>query len=143
MTRRFGLPGGLLLGAWIVAVVPSGLLAEDPQVRSPAVDLTAEQARDLLRERSGDPGLVILDVRTEGEFASGHLEGAVLLDFRSDLFRERLSRLDRDKTYLVYCRTGNRSGSAVSQMEEQGFRNVYHMEGGIVGWKDAGFPLTR
>ena len=141
--KRIGSFQPLFLWASVLALLPSTPRAAPPETGRPAAVLDAAQARDLIRERSGDPGFVILDVRTEGEFASGHLEGAILLDFRSDRFQERLSRLDRDRTYLVYCRTGNRSGSAVRRMEELGFPDVHHMAGGVVGWQEAGFPLAR
>jgi rhodanese-related sulfurtransferase len=51
--------------------------------------------------------------------------------------------MDRGKSYLVYCRTGNRSTTAVHAMEQLGFRTVYHMRDGIVGWEKRGLALPR
>jgi len=58
-------------------------------------------------------------------------------------FESRLRALDRGKTYLVYCRTGNRSVKAIQAMERLGFRSVYHLYEGIVGWQKKGLPLSR
>jgi rhodanese-related sulfurtransferase len=86
--------------------------------------------------------LVVLDVRTPEEFAEGHLEGAVLVDFYAPDFAEQLAALDTEVPYLVYCRSGNRSEQALGVMEELGFTSVVDVDGGIVAWTDAGLPVT-
>ncbi len=86
--------------------------------------------------------LVVLDVRTPEEFAEGHLEGAVLVDFYAADFAEQLAALDTDVPYLVYCRSGNRSGQALGVMEQIGFTSAVDVDGGIVAWTDAGLPVT-
>lgn len=96
-----------------------------------------------MRERAGDPSFVLLDVRTGGEHRAERLAGSVNLDFRSPTFREEAARLDRDKTYLVYCRTGNRSSGSVKILRELGFRDVRHLSGGISAWTRAGNPVER
>jgi rhodanese-related sulfurtransferase len=68
-----------------------------------------------------DAGTVIIDVRTPAEFASGHLEGAVNIDVQSADFEARITELDPDGTYFVYCRSGNRSGQAIDRMTALGF----------------------
>jgi phage shock protein E len=70
------------------------------------------------------PDTVVLDVRTPEEFASGHLEGAELLDLSGGEFAAALPSLDPQAEYVVYCRSGNRSGQAVALMEEAGFESV-------------------
>lgn len=67
---------------------------------------------------------VIIDVRTPGEFASGHLDGAINIDVQSPDFAEQIMQLDKDGDYLVYCRSGNRSGQAISQMSQMGFSEL-------------------
>lgn len=67
---------------------------------------------------------IVLDVRTPGEYAGGHLEGAVLLDLTGGDFAAALPGLDPDTEYVVYCRSGNRSGQAVSMMVQAGFPAV-------------------
>ncbi|HSP30296.1 MAG TPA: rhodanese-like domain-containing protein [Ilumatobacteraceae bacterium] len=86
--------------------------------------------------------LVVLDVRTPEEFAEGHLDGAVLVDFYDADFAEQLATLDTDVPYLVYCRSGNRSGQAMGVMEQLGFSSAADVDGGIVAWSAAGLPVT-
>lgn len=88
------------------------------------------------------PSEVILDVRTPEEYAEAHLEGSVLIDFYSPTFESELDELDKDVPYLVYCRSGNRSESAVQMMKDLGFTEVYEIEGGILSWASAGYPLA-
>jgi len=105
-------------------------------------NVSPAEAAKLMKENGPDPEFVVLDVRTPKEYRDGHLEGAVMIDYRSNGFREKLETLDRGKTYLVYCRTGRRSGSAISMMEEMGFTRIYHLSDGIKVWKEKGFPTT-
>lgn len=89
---------------------------------------------------SGD--VEVLDVRTPEEYAQGHIEGATLVDFYEPDFAERIGRLDRDREYVVYCRSGNRSAQATALMAEQGFTAVNDIEGGILAWEAAGLPVA-
>ncbi len=75
-------------------------------------------------------GAVLLDVRTAGEFSSGTILGAKNMDVMSPNFRTKLSKLDTSKTYFVFCRSGNRSGNAVSIMKNAGF-NAWNLVGGV------------
>jgi len=86
--------------------------------------------------------LVVLDVRTPEEFAEGHLEGAVLVDFYDADFADQLAALDPDVPYLLYCRSGNRSGETLGVMEQLGFTSVADVDGGIIAWADAGLPVA-
>lgn len=67
---------------------------------------------------------VVLDVRTHAEFATGHLAGAQVLDINGGELQAALPTLDPEAEYLVYCRSGNRSGQAVALMQDAGFTNV-------------------
>lgn len=87
-------------------------------------------------------GLVVLDVRTPEEFAEGHLEGATMIDFYSPDFRDRLAELDPDQPYLIYCRSGNRSGQTRAILEELEFGDVADVDGGIVAWQAKGLPVV-
>ena len=84
-----------------------------------------------------------MDVRTPKEFNEERIQGAVMVDYLSTSFRDEMSKFDREKTYLVYCRTGNRTKGALKVMRELGFRNVSVLSGGITKWKEAGFPTAR
>jgi len=87
-------------------------------------------------------GVTVIDVRTPEEFADGHLDGATLIDFYDADFAEQIAELPADQEYLVYCRSGNRSGQAVQIMEGLGFDQVYDLDGGVVDYAAQGFPLT-
>lgn len=80
---------------------------------------------------------VVLDVRTQREYAAGHVPGALLVDANDSKFAEKLKGLDRSKTYLVHCAAGVRSDRAVHLMVEMGFTNVLHLPGGYRAWKAA------
>lgn len=86
--------------------------------------------------------LVILDVRTPEEFDEGHLDGAVMLDFYRDDFAEALADFDPDVPYVLYCRSGNRSGQTRAMMADLGFTSVEDVDGGILNWVDAGLPVV-
>jgi rhodanese-related sulfurtransferase len=105
-------------------------------------DITAQEAFALIEDNENNPEFVILDVRTPEEFADGRLEDAVNLDFYSETFRDELDLLNKSKTYLIYCRSGNRSGQARDIMEELDFREVYDM-GGILEWQAEGLPTVK
>lgn len=84
---------------------------------------------------------VLLDVRTPGEFQSGTIKGSMNIDFNAPDFEDEIAKLDRSKTYLVYCRSGNRSGQALPMLEQLNLSKIYHLDGGIKAWKAAGNPV--
>lgn len=86
--------------------------------------------------------LVVLDVRTPEEFAAGALPGAVLIDINDPSFTSEVSELDRERPYLVYCRSGNRSATAVQIMEDLGFTEIYELADGVQAWVGSGRQLT-
>ena len=90
-----------------------------------------------------EAGVITVDVRTPGEFMTGHIEGAQNIDFESGNFENEISTLDKNGTYAVYCRSGNRSGQAVSIMHDAGFHNVYNLNGGVIDWANAGLLLVN
>ena len=90
----------------------------------------------------GTPGVTILDVRTPEEFASGHIAGAVNIPVEFPDYMERISELDPNGIYAVYCRSGNRSQPAVAGLASVGVTGVYELESGTVGWTGEGQPLT-
>jgi rhodanese-related sulfurtransferase len=105
--------------------------------------VTPKQAFELIQRNKSNPNFLILDVRTPEEFAEGYIEGAINIDYYHPGFQADLNKLDKTRTYLVYCRTGNRSGQAFEFMKEQGFREVFHMDGGITVWRKEGLPVVK
>ena len=78
---------------------------------------------------------VILDVRTDKEQETDGIPGAIGMNYLDEGFIDRLLRLDRSKTYLVYCRTGRRSLRVCTWMKNSGFDQVYHLEHGFEFWE--------
>lgn len=89
------------------------------------------------------PDKIILDVRTPEEFAEGHIQDAVLINFKDSDFTQKINELDKSKTLLVYCASGIRSGKAYSLLKESGFKNVYLLENGLKEWNAAGKEITQ
>ena len=85
--------------------------------------------------------LQIIDVRTEGEYAGGHLAGAKLIPVQE--IGKRLSEIDKQRPVLLYCRTGHRSGNALKILLDHGYTEAKHMDGGITAWQAAGLPVTK
>jgi len=94
--------------------------------KSDDTNLTVEEFKEKFQEGEG----VVIDVRTRDEYNAGHLS---ITDAQYDIlngdFQEKLSDLDKDETYYLYCRSGNRSGQAAKMMKNQGFENVYNIGG--------------
>ncbi len=106
-------------------------------------DVTTQEASTLITDNKGNENFILLDVRTPQEYASGHLEYAINIDYNSSTFKQSLTTFDKDKTYLLYCRTGNRSSNAFKIMKEMGFKKVYHMVGGIEAWTSEELPTVK
>ncbi|MEY5030175.1 MAG: hypothetical protein RLZZ334_122 [Actinomycetota bacterium] len=123
----------------VIALIASVLLLAGCSSSSSAIDLSVTEFSGKVAEA----GVITLDVRTPGEFAEGHIEGAQLIDFQSGNFENEISSLDKNATYAVYCRSGNRSGQAVKVMHDAGFHNVYNLNGGVIDWANAGLPLVN
>ncbi|GAB2498146.1 rhodanese-like domain-containing protein [Algoriphagus taiwanensis] len=85
----------------------------------------------------------ILDVRTPEEVSEGHLTGALNINYLGETFAEEIEKLDKKKTYLLYCRSGSRTRKAADLMQDAGFKHVYMLEGGITAWKEAGKPIEK
>jgi len=100
-------------------------------------DVSINEAIELIAEK---PDLVILDVRTVAEYHDGHIEGAINIPVEE--IANRLDELSKEDELLVYCRTGNRSRTAVSILEDAGFTKIYHMHEGISVWIQLGHPVV-
>ena len=90
-----------------------------------------------------DKDIVLIDVRTPQEYAAGHLENSVNIDFRSRNFKELIGKLDKNQEVYVYCKIGGRSASAAKTMEDMGFKKIYDLKGGILQWEKEGFKQVK
>lgn len=103
--------------------------------------ISVSEGQDLIEKNLNNADLIILDLRTSNEFSVNHLANSVNLNFYSKNFRTDLDKLDKSKKYLIYCRSGQRSGVALGIMEKLGFQTVYDF-GGILTWIEKGLPVT-
>lgn len=101
-------------------------------------EIDARQAKTLMYNTSD---IVVLDVRTPEEFDQGSLQNAINIDFNGADFISEIKALDKDKTYLVFCRSGARSGKAFEIMKAEGFNYLYHLKGGLLNWPN--FKLEK
>jgi len=85
----------------------------------------------------------IIDVRTPGEYADGHLANSLNINIADADFKEKIAKLDKSKQVCVYCQRGMRSAKAAGIMSEMGFKEVYDLEGGIEGWTGAGLKVEK
>jgi rhodanese-related sulfurtransferase len=133
--------------ALALAGLPACGATDDAVAEQTTSQVAAEDALQLVPPTEAasiaeQDGVQILDVRTREEFDAGHLAEAEQLDFYAPDFADRLAELDRDTTWVVYCRSGNRSGQATTIMADLGFTSVVDLDGGIVAWQAAGLPVT-
>jgi rhodanese-related sulfurtransferase len=124
----------ILVAAMLMLTITA--VAQTPQARP--VNSTDVEA--LLKKQ---PKMVILDVRTPDEFKAGHVKDAININIHDTDAYDRLGKLDKKATYLVYCRTKNRSGIAVNYMLQNGFTNVYQMMDGMTGWMQNGLTTVQ
>lgn len=104
-------------------------------------DRDPQSAYEMIQENVNNPNFILLDVRTPQEFSQSHIKGAKLLDFQAPDFKTKVQELDKNKTYLVYCRSGMRSSGCADTMKSLGFNKVYNLVGGIMAWEREGLPV--
>ena len=85
--------------------------------------------------------VVVLDVREQWEYDEGHIPGVTLIPMGE--VANRLSEIPTDKSVIVTCRSGNRSGQITDFLRQQGFDNVHNMDGGILAWEAAGYEVEQ
>ena len=138
----------LVISLLIIAGIALAGCGGKVETQTPAADqiiedVTAQEAYDLIQQNQGNHDFVIIDVRTPAEFDEGHIENALNVDFQSQSFKSEINEFDRNKKYLIYCRSGNRSRGALAIMVGFRFKEVYHLSEGIVKWINEGYPVAR
>lgn len=103
--------------------------------------ISPEDAFELIKKHEEDSNLVILDVRPREDFEKEHLEGAQNLDYDGHEFRKKVGKIDKNKNYIIYCKSGVRGEYFMGIMKDLGFPRVYNILGGFVGWKISKLPL--
>jgi phage shock protein E len=127
--------------SWNLAV--PGSVAADPSPAKPSESaiqhVDAKQAQKLIEDKK----VIILDIRTPGEFNRGKIAGAKNIDFQAPDFEQRIDALDKSKSYLVHCASGGRSTHSLLLFQKHEFQSVYHLDGGIKAWEKAGLPVEK
>ena len=142
-----GIPGTTIITPprWVWGIAddsyPSTVF--DRKTGTLVTDVSPEEALGIISSSSFSGNPVILDVRMPEEYAGGHIRDALNINYQSPSFKDKVARLDKNFTYIVYCRTGMRSSAARDIMEEMGFKHVINMTGGYADWLAAGLPVDH
>lgn len=105
-------------------------------------DIFPAEAWELISKNTGNDKPIIIDVSTRKEYEDLHLEGAINVNILSWFFKARLDVMDRNKTYVVYCKVGARSKAAKKIMKLLGFQDIYNIVGGTLLWEEEGLPFA-
>ena len=137
MKMRLGMKKRTLLS--IVAVATGALVLSGCSSSS---DSVASMDVANFSKKIQESGVITLDVRTRGEFSQGHIAGAINIDVEADTFNNEVSKLDKTKTYAVYCQSGRRSAIAAEEMKKLGFEHLFNLSNGMNDWMSQGMKLV-
>lgn len=127
----------LLLGLLAACGAPAAPVATDNELDlSTLPEVIDAQTVAAIKDRDD---VLLIDVREPFEYDEGHIPGITLIPMNS--VPSRLSEIPTDKTVVLACRSGNRSGQVFQYLKAQGFTNIHNLEGGIVAWQGAGLPV--
>lgn len=136
---------GALIGLMLITSSScSAQTAENPvtgnntSIQSATVN--EEVTPEVFLSKIGTENTVLIDVRTPEEFATGHIPNALNINFNAPDFAEQMAKMDTSKTYLIYCKSGVRSGKAAASLSATGFNTIYTLKGGVLGWNQ---PLEK
>ena len=117
-------------------------VAGEPPVKpseSAVQHVDPKQAQKLIEDKK----VIVLDIRTPGEFNRARIAGAKNIDFQAPDFEQRINALDKSKSYLVHCASGGRSTHSLLLFKKHEFQSIYHLDGGIKAWEKAGLPVEK
>ncbi|MCM0059313.1 MAG: rhodanese-like domain-containing protein [Algoriphagus sp.] len=134
---------GLLILSGLYACQPSSTTQStttESTTHQSAASVVTLSAQDFATKSKAG---TVVDVRTAGEVAQGKIEGAVEIDFYSADFLDQVKQIAKDQEVYLYCAVGARSEEAARMLIQQGYTKVYHLQGGIQGWSQEGFPVVQ
>lgn len=124
-----------------IAIFSFGICAFAQTANTTVVtNLSAERFKETI---ANDKEGIIIDLRTTDEINKGFIKGSVQLDWLAKDSEQQADKLDKNKTYYIYCASGGRSGEAAEYMEKHGFKRVYNLEKGFSDWAKKGFPVEK
>jgi len=119
--------------------VPAAVQSDKPGNCDFPVNIKPDEARYFIQVKHP----IVIDIRRPEEYAAGHLKAVnMLMDYYAPDFKDQLAKLDRNAKYLIYCRTGHRTGITLLTMKDMGFTDIHDLDGGITAWVAAGFPVV-
>lgn len=137
----------LLALAQLAFLPPTGVAAEPaktekstrPKTKMTATNVSPAEAETLLQKKST---LIVVDVRTQEEFAEGHIAGAKNVNFNTPDFVDRMKEFE-GKSILIHCAAGGRSSRAIEALSNQSFSELFHLNQGFNAWQSAGKPVQK
>lgn len=127
----------LAISIAVAALVATGAFASEPE----DADAPSISALELHEKKASGSALLVIDVRTAQEYAAGHIPGAVNIPF--DQVARRISEVDAPHGVVLYCMMGPRARKGESALHAAGYEKVFHLEGGLAAWQEAGLPVDR
>jgi rhodanese-related sulfurtransferase len=124
---------GIALQTVLLMLCPVFAVASDFQ--TPAIT-----AQDLHTQQASEAPLLVIDVREVGEYKSGHVPGAINIPHKK--LQQQLDKLLDANGVVLYCINGRRTRLAEQTLIENDIPNVFHLEGGLMGWRQAGFKVN-
>ena len=103
----------------------------------------AKAAYQIIQNNLNNPDFIIVDVRTPEEYSEGHINNSININYTSDKFGDQVKSLNRNKEYIIYCRSGRRSAEALKVFKDLGFKKIYNIKEGIVSWTSSGLPVSK
>lgn len=125
---------------FLVLIICASCQSKTEQESPIAKIVTAKELQVLIKDNAD---LQLVDVRTDKEYASGHLPESVLIDYYKSDFKSQLAKLEKDKPIAVYCALGGRSSSALKILKSMGFREAYDLAGGFTDWQKEKLPTVK
>ncbi len=132
----------ILLGISLLIIVLAAIIVLIPS--TPDSSQFSHITPQSFTQKLNSKEYILLDIRTQDEFNSGHIKGAKEIDYyQTQSFSNYLDSLDKNKKYLIYCHTGRRSNLALQIFKDKGFTNVSDLQGGFNAWLAAGLPIEK
>jgi rhodanese-related sulfurtransferase len=107
----------------------------DPNIKN----ISVEELQSLLKTED----IQLVDVRTPEEYQLGFIGNAQNIDYFSPTFEEEISKFDKQKPIILYCKSGNRSSKSAAKLSKAGFVKIYTLDGGILKWQKAGLDVVK
>lgn len=130
--KYFKMKGLFLLTALVLLGTSVVGLAQNSDNKICFDNLSNQDFKNIM---AADKDAVLLDVRTPEEFAEGNIKNSININVLDADFKEKIAKLDKTKTYLIYCRSGARSARAAQIFCDLNFKKVHNLAHGFMGWK--------